>query len=174
MVKRYSHAIYMAKSNGEKIFFCRRKIFFFANIVFTVFDPTDASVWNITCFYFFKNFFSPSPGNFYAIMSFLAPNTRYFTYILLLNIRLFWRKYFGHENRKKTIEIPFIILSISTPCRQANTNIDSPLQARSPRRGPSRVANQSLEVRCSSIIFPPNPKMVYLVLGGSTPIENPS
>ena len=141
MVKRYSHAIYMAKSNGEKFFFCRRKFFFCANIIFTVFDPTDASVWNITCFYFFKNFFSPSPGNFYAIMTFLAPNTRYFTYILLLNIRLFWRKYFGHENRKKTIEIPFIILSISTPCRQANTNIDSPLQARSPRRGPSRVAN---------------------------------
>ena len=116
MVKRYSHAIYMAKSNGEKIFFCRRKIFFFANIVFTVFDPTDASVWNITCFYFFKNFFSPSPGNFYAIMTFLAPNTRYFTYILLLNIRLFWRKYFGHENRKKTLEIPSINFSISTPC----------------------------------------------------------
>ena len=157
----------MAKSNGEKNFFCRRKIFFFANIVFTVFDPTDASVWNITCFYFFKNFFSPSPGNFYAIMTFLAPNTRYFTYILLLNIRLFWRKYFGHENRKKTIEIPFIILSISTPCRQANTNIDSPLQARSPRRGPSRVVNQSLEVHCSSIIFPPNPKMVYLVFCSS-------
>ena len=105
MVKRYSHAIYMAKSNGEKIFLCRRKIFFCANIVFTVFDPTDASVWNITCFYFFKNFFSLSPGNFYAIMSFLAPNTRYFTYILLLNIRLFGRKYFGHKNRKKTLEI---------------------------------------------------------------------
>ena len=136
MVKRYSHAIYMEKSNGEKKFFCRRKIFFFANIVFTVFDPTDASVWNITCFYFFKNFFSPSPGNFYAIMSFLAPNTRYFTYILLVNIRLFRRKYFGHENRKKTLEIPFIILSISTPCRQPNTNIDSPLQARSPRSEP--------------------------------------
>ena len=152
MVKRYSHAIYMEKSNGEKNFFCRRKFFFFANIVFTVFDPADASVWNITCFYFFKNFFSPSPGNFYAIMSFLAPNTRYFTYILLVNIRLFRRKYFGHENRKKTLEIPFIILSISIPC----------------------VANQSLEVRCSSIIFPPNPKMVYLLLGGSTPIENPS
>ena len=118
MVKRYSHAIYMAKSNGEKIFFCRRKIFFFANIVFTVFDPTDASVWNITCFYFFKNFFSLSPGNFYAIMSFFAPSTRYFTYILLLNIRLFGRKYFGHKNRKKTLEIlsywcPVLYLSIT-------------------------------------------------------------
>ena len=37
-------------------------------------------VWYSCCCFIFQNFFSPILGNFYAIMSFLAPNTRYFTY----------------------------------------------------------------------------------------------
>ena len=157
-----------------KNFFLQEEIFFFCEHPFYCF-------WSYWClrvkyhmFLFFQKFFFTKSWKFLCDYVIFSPKHAIFFIFYILNIRLFWRKYFGHENRKKTIEIPFIILSISTPCRQANTNIDSPLQARSPRRGPSRVANQSLEVRCSSIIFPPNPKMVYLVLGGSTPIENPS
>ena len=157
----------------KKIFFAGGKNFFLRTsfLLFLILLMPPCEISHV--FIFSKIFFHQVLEIFMRLCHFQPKHAIFFIFYIL-NIRLFWRKYFGHENRKKTIEIPFIILSISTPCRQANTNIDSPLQARSPRRGPSRVANQSLEVRCSSIIFPPNPKMVYLVLGGSTPIENPS
>ena len=112
--------------------------------------------WKFLCDYVI---FSPKYAIFYIYFTTKYPS---------ISAKIFWTRK-SKENLRNSIHHSFNLYTL-----QPNTNIDSPLQVSSPRRGPWRVANQSLEVRCSSIIFPPNPKMVYLVLGGSTPIENPS
>ena len=116
-------------------------------------------------FIFSKIFFHQVLEIFMRLCHF-QPKTRDIFHILhtkypSFSAKIFWTR----KSKENLLRIPFH-QSFNLHTLQPNTNIDSLLQVRSPHRGPSRVANQSLEVHCSSIIFPPNPKMVYLVLGG--------
>ena len=89
--------------------------------------------------------FSPKYAIFYIYFTAKYPS---------ILAKIFWTRK-SKENLRNSIHHSFNLYTL-----QPNTNIDSPLQVRSPRKGPWRVANQSLEVHCSSIIFPPNPKTI--------------
>jgi hypothetical protein len=155
----------MAKSNGEKFFFAGGNFFFlrasFLLFLILLMPPCEIS----HVFIFSKIFFHQVLEIFMRLCHF-QPKTRDIFHILhtkypSFSAKIFWTR----KSKENLLRIPFH-QSFNLHTLQPNTNIDSPLQVRSPRRGPSRAANQSLEVHCSSIIFPPNPKMVYLVLGG--------
>ena len=152
----------------EKNFFFAGGKFFFLRASFLLFlillmPPCEIS----HVFIFSKNFFHQVLEIFMRLCHF-QPKTRDIFHILHTKYPSFSAKIFWTRKSKTISSDPTnsIHQSFNLHTLQPNTNIDSLLQVRSPHRGPSRVANQSLEVHCSSIIFPPNPKMVYLVLGG--------
>ena len=116
MVKRYSHAIYMAKSNGEKFFFAGGNFFFlrasFLLFLILLMPPCEIS----HVFIFSKIFFHQVLEIFMRLCHF-QPKTRDIFHILhtkypSFSAKIFWTR----KSKENLLRIPFINLSISTPC----------------------------------------------------------